>query len=295
MRPRPGFDQIAQGMGGLMSVTGLPGQGPVRAGIPVADLTTGLYTAIGILIALVEREKTGKGRWIHCSLLEAMISMMDFQAARWTVEGEVAQQAGNDHPTTVPTGLFHTSDGTINVAAGGQTMWDRLQAVLGFPDDPELATEAQRTRQRAKVNALLQKYLLDDTAEEWVRRLNEAGVPCGPVYTMDQVFADPQVQHLGMTLQVNSEHVGKLALIRPAMQIAGAAPRTRRDAGARRAHGGGTGRIRLRRRPTGGSARCRRHLTRRARSPRSGSTSAARSPTSSSITTRPGSGRRSRC
>ena len=224
---RPGFDQIAQGMGGLMSVTGLPGQGPVRAGIPVADLTTGLHAAIGILIALVERSKTGKGRWVHTSLLEAMISMMDFQAARWTVAGQVPQQTGNDHPTTVPTGLFHTSDGTINVAAGGQAMWDRLQAALGFADDPELMTEKQRGASRARVNAVLQACLLNDTSAAWVQKLNDAGVPCGPVNTMDQVFADPQVQHLGLTLPVESAALGMLDLVRSPLQIAGVAPRRR--------------------------------------------------------------------
>ena len=221
---RPGFDQIAQGMAGLMSVTGLPGQGPVRAGIPVADLSAGLYTAIGILIALLERETTGRGRWVHTSLLEAMVAMMDFQAARWTMSGEVAQQTGNDHPTTVPTGLFHASDGMINVAAGGQSMWDRLQRVLGFADDPELATEAQRSANRSRVNALLQSCLLADTAQSWVERLNQAGVPCGLVNSMDAVFADPQVQHLKLTLDVESALLGRLTLIRPPMQLAGVRP-----------------------------------------------------------------------
>jgi len=224
---RPGFDQIAQGMGGLMSVTGLPGQGPVRAGIPVADLTTGLYTSIGILIALLEREKTGKGRWVHSSLLEAMIAMMDFQAARWTISKQVPGQTGNDHPTTVPTGLFHTKDGMVNLAAGGQTMWDRIMEVLKLAEDPELKTEKQRASQRAKVNAAIQEKLLSDTSESWVTRLNQAGVPCGPVYTMDKVFADPQVEHLALTLPVVHETLGTLALIRPPMQIDGVQPRHR--------------------------------------------------------------------
>ena len=233
---RPGFDQIAQGMGDLMSVTGLPGQGPVRAGIPVADLTTGLYTAIGVLVALLERERTGVGRWVHTSLLESMIAMMDFQAARWTVASEVAGQAGNDHPTTVPTGLFHTSNGPINVAAGGQTMWDRLQAVLGFADDPALATEAQRTQERGRVNALLQSCLLGDTGEAWVERLNVAGVPCGLVNTMDQVFADPQVRHLDMVLPVHSAALGALKLVRPDADR-GCDAGHPRHARTRRAHG----------------------------------------------------------
>ena len=216
---RPGFDQIAQGMGGLMSVTGLPGQGPVRAGIPVADLTAGLYTAIGILVALLERETTGKGRWVHTSLLEAMVAMMDFQATRWTMAGDVAQQAGNDHPTTTPTGLFRTADGVINLAGGGAQMWDRIVATLGLGEearDPAFATDKTRHANRAKTNALLQSKLETRTSEAWVEALNKAGVPSGPVYSMDQVFGDVQVQHLGLAMQV-----GPNTLVRAPMQIEG--------------------------------------------------------------------------
>src|ERR671932_410029 len=153
---RPGFDQIAQGMGGLMSVTGLPGQGPVRAGIPVADLTAGLFCAIGILVALLDREVTGKGRWVHTSLLEAMVAMMDFQATRWTMKHEVPKQAGNDHPTTVPTGLFRTKDGIINLAGGGDEMWRRIVETLGIVEqakDPAFATARSRAENRDKTNA----------------------------------------------------------------------------------------------------------------------------------------------
>lgn len=224
---RPGFDQIAQGMGGLMSVTGLPGQGPVRAGIPVADLSAGLYTAIAILVALLEREQTGKGRWVHCSLLEAMIAMMDFQATRWTMKGEVPKQAGNDHPTTIPTGLFNTADGLINLAGGGQEMWRRIVTTLGIEEqakDPDIATDALRSKNRAKVNAIIQEALMKDTAENWIRRFNEAGVPCGPVYTMDQVFADPQVQHLKLAMPVQHPKLGEITLVRSPMQIVGVEP-----------------------------------------------------------------------
>ncbi|WP_421988330.1 CaiB/BaiF CoA transferase family protein [Roseococcus sp.] len=221
---RPGFDQIAQGMGGLMSVTGLPGQGPVRVGIPVADLTSGMFCAIGILTALIDREKTGKGRWVHTSLLESMIAMMDFQATRWTMKGEVPQQAGNDHPTTVPTGLFHTADGVINLAAGGDEMWRRIVETLGLEEEtkaPELATEKARSAHRAKVNATLQAKLLGDTAANWIERLNKAGVPTGPVYSMDQVFADTQVQHLGLTFPVRHPTLGEINLVRTPIQMPG--------------------------------------------------------------------------
>jgi crotonobetainyl-CoA:carnitine CoA-transferase CaiB-like acyl-CoA transferase len=224
---RPGFDQIAQGMGGLMSVTGLPGQGPVRAGIPVADLTAGLYCAIGIMVALLEREQTGKGRWVHTSLLEAMVAMMDFQATRWTMKHEVPQQAGNDHPTTIPTGLFRTSDGVINIAGGGGEMWRRIVEVLGIEEeakDPDLATDKLRAQNRQKTNAVLQARLEGDSSANWVSRFNTAGVPCGPVSSMDQVFADEQVKHLGLAWPVQHPKLGEIELVRPPMQIAGVEP-----------------------------------------------------------------------
>jgi crotonobetainyl-CoA:carnitine CoA-transferase CaiB-like acyl-CoA transferase len=221
---RPGFDQIAQGMGGLMSVTGLPGQGPVRAGIPVADLTAGLYCAIGILVALLEREATGKGRWVHTSLLEAMIAMMDFQATRWLMKGEVPPQAGNDHPTTIPTGLFRTSDGVVNIAGGGAEMWRRIVGVLGIEEeakDPDFADEKRRGVHRAKTNAMLQRKLETRTTAEWVAAFNEAGVPCGPVYSMDQVFADEQVKHLGLAMPVRHPMLGEILTVRAPMNLAG--------------------------------------------------------------------------
>ena len=224
---RPGFDQIAQGMGGLMSVTGLPGQGPVRVGIPVADLSAGLFCAIGILVALLEREATGGGRWVHTSLLEAMVAMMDFQATRWTMAREVPGQAGNDHPTTVPTGLFRTRDGIVNLAGGGQEMWRRIVATLGIEEAakaPEFASDRSRAQNRAATYALLQDALLRDTTENWVRRLNEAGVPTGPVYAMDEVFADPQVRHLGLAWTVRHRSLGPIDLVRHPTTIEGVEP-----------------------------------------------------------------------
>ena len=221
---RPGFDQIAQGMGGLMSVTGLPGQGPVRAGIPVADLTAGLYCALGIMVALLERETTGKGRWVHVSLLEAMIGMMDFQATRWTMKQDVPKQAGNDHPTTTPTGLFSTIDGVVNLAGGGQQMWERIVSVLGIEEaakDPDVATDKLRSTNRVKTNAMLQVVIGTNTSEYWVSRFNDSGVPCGPVYSMDQVFADSQVKHLGMEMPIEHPLLGTISVVRAPMQIEG--------------------------------------------------------------------------
>src|SRR6202521_4697018 len=189
---RPGFDQIAQGMGGLMSITGIPGQGPVRVGIPIADLTAGIFLAQGILVALLEREVTGEGKWVHTSLLEAMLSMLDFQASRWLMAGEVAPQAGNNHPTGIPTGVFPTSDGHINIAASGDDIYKRLCDAITRPDlltDPRFATSKARQTNRDTLNEILGEETSRRSSEEWVKVLNDAGVPCGPIYTIDQTFA----------------------------------------------------------------------------------------------------------
>jgi crotonobetainyl-CoA:carnitine CoA-transferase CaiB-like acyl-CoA transferase len=205
---RPGFDQIAQGMGGLMSITGLPGQGPVRVGIPIADLCAGLFCALGILVALLEREKSNKGQHITTSLLQAQIFMLDFQAARWLVKGEVPQQAGNNHPTSIPTGVFKTSDGHINIASTGQKIWERFCHALGAPDmieRPEYANAAARSKNRDALNAKIDLHTVKRTSADWVERLNEAGVPCGPIYSIDQMFGDPQVEHLKMAQPVKKK------------------------------------------------------------------------------------------
>ncbi|MFL5445339.1 MAG: CaiB/BaiF CoA transferase family protein [Myxococcales bacterium] len=200
-RDRPGVDQIAQGMGGLMSITGEPGHGPMRVGIPIADLTAGLFAALGILVALFEREESGKGQEVQTSLLQSQIFMLDFQASRWLNAREVPKQAGNNHPTSIPTGVFKTSDGHINVAAVGGTMWERLCHAIGAEallTDPAYATAAARSKNRDALNAVLDTYFVQRPGAEWVEKLNAAGVPCGPIYSMDQVFADPQVEHLGI-------------------------------------------------------------------------------------------------
>jgi formyl-CoA transferase len=205
---RPGFDQIAQGMGGLMSITGLPGQGPVRVGIPIADLCAGLFCALGIMVALLEREKSKKGQHITTSLLQAQIFMLDFQAARWLVKGEVPQQAGNNHPTSIPTGVFKTSDGHINIASTGQKIWERFCHALGDPDlitRPEYATAAARSKNREALNAVIDAHTIKRTSADWVERLNEAGVPSGPIYSIDQMFGDPQVEHLKMAQPVKKK------------------------------------------------------------------------------------------
>ena len=193
---RPGFDQIAQGMGGLMSITGLPGQGPVRVGIPVADLSAGLFAAMGIMVALLEREQSGEGQKVETSLLQAQIFMLDFQAARWLVAGEVAPQAGNNHPTSIPTGVFKTKDGYINIATAGHTMWERFCRTIDADDlllHADYATGAARSKNRDALNAEIDRRTRARTSAEWVELLNDAGVPCGPIYRINEMFADPQV------------------------------------------------------------------------------------------------------
>ena len=201
-RDRPGYDQIAQGMGGLMSITGLPGQGPVRVGIPVADLTAGLFCALGILTALLEREVSGEGQWITTSLLQAQIFMLDFQAARWLQAHEVPKQAGNNHPTSIPTGVFKTKDGHLNIASTGQVMWERLCKAIDAPElvnHPDYNSNALRSKNRDAVNVAIEAKTVNKNSAEWIDNFNKIGVPCGPIYSIDQMFADPQVKHLGIT------------------------------------------------------------------------------------------------
>ena len=213
---RPGFDQVAQGMGGLMSVTGHPGKGPVRAGTAIADITAGLYCAMGIMAALLEREMSGEGQWVDSSLLAAQVAVMDFQAARWTVDREVAPQAGNDHPLYMPTGMFETRDGFLNIAASGDEMFSRLCMALGIEElleDPRFANGDARGKNRAELNEAIADVTRTATTAEWVERLNRRSVPSGPVYTFDQTFADPQVRHIGMAAPVDHPTRGRIELV----------------------------------------------------------------------------------
>ena len=221
-RMRPGFDQIAQGMGGLMSVTGAPGAGPMRVGIPVADLTAGLFAAQGIMVALLEREVSGQGQWVQASLLASQIAMMDFQAARYLMEGEVPGQAGNNHPTSIPTGVFATADGHVNIATSGDAIWARLARALelaALVNDPRFSTGAARLQNRDELNRLIEGVTRTRTSAAWVEALEAAEVPCGPVYAMDQVFADPQTQHLRMAPTVSHPDLGEVALVGQAIKL----------------------------------------------------------------------------
>ena len=219
---RPGVDQIAQGLGGLMSITGLPGQGPVRVGIPIADLTAGNLLAFGIMTALFEREATGVGRWVQTSLLEAQVFMLDFQAARWLMAGEVAGQAGNDHPTAIPTGVFPASDGQINLAASSGRQWERFCDAIEQPAWKLHAlwqTQKGRSDDRAALNAAIGAVTRTRPIAHWLRVLPAAGIPCGPINTIDQVFADPQVRHLNLTRHVPHKVLGDVEVIGQAVEL----------------------------------------------------------------------------
>jgi formyl-CoA transferase len=213
---RPGFDQIAQGMGGLMSVTGIPGHGPLRVGIPIADLCGGIFAAYGVTVALLEREHSGKGQWVQTSLLQAMIYMMDFQGARVTIEGEVPGQAGNFHPTSMPTGVYKTRDGHINLAVFGGKIWERFCEAIGAPEwiqDERSAAKSSRHVNREWLNVEIEKKLAHETSDHWVKAFNEAGVACGHINDMKQALEHEQVKHLGMVQEVDSPRFGKQHLV----------------------------------------------------------------------------------
>ena len=212
---RPGVDQIAQGLSGLMSVTGEPGRGPMRVGTALADLSAGVFAAMGILVALHERERSGRGQWVQTSLLQAQIFMLDFQAARYLVSGEVAGQAGNNHPTGVPTGVFRTKDGYVNIAPT-PVMWRRFCNAIGRNDwieHPNYATAKDRRGHREELNERIGEIASIMTTNALVEKLNQASIPCGPIYTIDQTFADPQVRHLGIAQEVHSKALGPIKLV----------------------------------------------------------------------------------
>ncbi len=221
-RERPGLDQIAQGMGGLMSITGLPGQGPVRVGIAIADVSAGVFCAMGVLVALLEREQSGEGQWVQTSLLAAQIAMLDFQAARWLLAKEVPEQAGNNHPTAIPTGVFRTADGHINIAASGGELFGRLCKAVGaeqLASDPAYSSGRARLRNRDRLNAAIEAITRTRPSAEWIEILNRAGVPCGPIYRMDEVFADQQVRHIGIARAVEHPTRGRQELVGQAVDM----------------------------------------------------------------------------
>ena len=221
-RNRPGFDQIAQGMGGFMSITGRPGEGPMRAGTAIADVSSGLFAALGIMTALLEREVSGEGQWVQSCLLQSQIALNDFQSARFVMKGEVPPQVGNDHPTSMPTSAYRTQDGHMNIAASGDGMWQRLCEALGRPEmlaRADFTGQGKRAKNREALNAEIERATVTKTTAEWVEILNAAGVPCGPIYRMDQVFSDPQVQHLGAAVTVHHPRLGEFRIVNQAVKL----------------------------------------------------------------------------
>jgi crotonobetainyl-CoA:carnitine CoA-transferase CaiB-like acyl-CoA transferase len=219
---RPGFDQIAQGMGGLMSVTGQPDGEPMRVGIPIADLCAGIFAAQGILVAYIERQKSGQGQWLHTSLLESMIYMMDFQTSRWLIDGEIATQAGNFHPTSIPTGVYKARDGYMNIAVFGSKIWERFCEILGAPQwitDPRYMDKPSRSVNRDALNAEINKHLALQDRAYWIEKLNSGGVACGLINSMDAVFEEPQVTHLGMVKEVVNAKGKKQRLVGQPVQL----------------------------------------------------------------------------
>jgi formyl-CoA transferase len=212
---RPGVDPIVQGMGGHMMVTGEPGRGPMRSGAALSDVGAGLICANGILTALLEREASGEGQWVQASLIEAMIFLLDFQAARWTMAQDLPEQVGNNHPTNAPVGAFQTKDGYLTIAAS-RSRWRQFCHALGAPellDRPEYATADLRLKHRYDLNADIEVFTQAKTTAEWIEIMNKASIPCGPIYTLEETFNDPQVQHLGVAQTVESETLGSLTLI----------------------------------------------------------------------------------
>ncbi len=228
---RGGVDQIAQGMGGLMTITGEKGRGPMRVGIPINDLTAGNLLALAIMMALYEREKTGRGRYVSTSLLEAQVFMLDFQATRFLQKGEVAGQAGNDHPVNTPMGVFPSADKPINIAASSPKLWEVFCRVAGredWLDKPEWKTAEGRTKDRPALNAAIAEVTRQQPSEYWILKLEEAGIPCGPINDIREVFEDPQVQHLGMVWQIPHEKLGQAGVVRTPINIQGHTPGIRR-------------------------------------------------------------------
>ena len=210
-----GLDQIAQGLSGFMTVNGFPEHGPLRAGLPIADLTAGFMAAYGTVVALLERERSGEGQWVHTSLLQGMMRLMDLQAARWLQGGEIPPQAGNYHPVGTPTGVYKCKDGSIIIQAAGGRLYTRLLEVIEAPElatDPRFATAESRLKHREEMTQELEKRLVKQDRAYWQARFHEAGVPAGPILDTKQAFENEQVQTMPAWRPARSKKLGELKL-----------------------------------------------------------------------------------
>jgi crotonobetainyl-CoA:carnitine CoA-transferase CaiB-like acyl-CoA transferase len=221
---RPSIDQIAQGMSGIMSVTGIPGQGPVRVGVAVTDIMAGAFLAQGVLIALLDREVSGEGRWVQTSLIEAGLTLLDFQATRWTMDKKIPPQEGNNHPTNTPMGTFPTADGFLNIAATSNRNFAKFCALIDretMATDPRFASTALRRQNKQAMNEEIAGALRAKTTREWFELIVAAGLPCGPVYNIEQAFADPQVEALRIKRSVAHPRLGEIDLVAQPCEITG--------------------------------------------------------------------------
>ncbi|MCH2354651.1 MAG: CoA transferase [Pseudomonadales bacterium] len=221
-RDRPGVDQIVQGMSGLMSITGEPGRGPMRVGIAISDTAAGMFLGQGILLALLDRERTGKGQWVHTSLLESMLSKLDFQGARYTMLGDVPAQQGNDHPTAFPMGTFACADGFVNIAAPTERMWASFLDAVEDDDlrhREEYASARDRIHHKQQLKVDMESAIASFSTHELVEKLNDAGVPCGPINDIKEGFDNPQAEFLRMQVPAPHADLGDVQLIRSPINL----------------------------------------------------------------------------
>jgi crotonobetainyl-CoA:carnitine CoA-transferase CaiB-like acyl-CoA transferase len=221
---QPAYDQVAQGMSGLMSVTGTTESGPIRVGVAIGDVLAALHATVGVLGAWAHRQNTGEGQRVDTSLLGAILGILTYQTGRYLADGSEPQREGNDHPVAAPYGAFSTQDGQINIAIANETMWRRLAEVLGHPewvDDPRFGSNAERVNNRSAINELVTEALSSDTVDHWVTRLNEAGVACGPIWTVGEALESKQVANMGMVQQIQHDLAGQIPIIGPAISLTG--------------------------------------------------------------------------
>lgn len=234
-RTRPAYDPVIQAMGGIMSVTGQKGGEPTRVGVSIGDLAAGLYLALGISLALYQREKTGEGQQIDVSMLDCQIALLENHIARYMVGGELPKPAGNRHPSYSPFGSFKTRDGYIVIAAGNNKLWKELCTVLGFPqmgEDPRFATNVLRVENYYEMEALMEEKLAEKTTKEWVEILVQSGIPCGPINTIPDLIDDPHVQAREMIVKVDHPVLGEVGMAGIPMKMSHTPGRIKRHAPA---------------------------------------------------------------